>query len=208
MVILWDFNGTIIDDVDICLKAENTLFAKYQMDINVSRQQYLELFEFPVINYYKKIGFDFNKVDFKTVSKEFMELYLSYQDEYRLNQGVLKKLKESKNAGNTNVIISASEQQILNEQCKKLDISKYFDEICGLDNVEAHSKLDMAKSWLEKHNYHRDNILFIGDSVHDFEVANSLNVNCYLVASGHQSKQKLLAATNNVVDSITEVKIC
>lgn len=207
MIILWDFNGTIIDDVDICLKAEQDILNRLNMGKVVSREEYLELFEFPVIKYYEKIGFDFSVLDFNEISRWFVEYYNSYKSEYKLNENVLNCIKDSVNKNNKNIIISASEETLLIEQCEILDIAQYFDEIRGINNINAHSKTDMAKQWLKSSDYNVEDMLFIGDSVHDYQVAEELGVKCILVACGHQSKSKLMEVCNTVYNDFSEVKL-
>jgi len=206
MIFIWDFNGTIIDDIDICLKAENQLAKKYNKGRQITRKEYLDLFEFPVYNYYVKVGYDLKKYDFSEISKEFIELYKSYSDEYKLNDGVLDILKRSKSQGNKNIIISASEQKILNQQVKMLGLSNYFHDIVGIEDVEAASKKETALKWLKKNNYNKDEMIFIGDSTHDYEVAEAMGIKSLLVAAGHMSKERLLEVTPNVIDSFEEFK--
>jgi phosphoglycolate phosphatase len=207
MIILWDFNGTIIDDVDICLKAEQDILNRLNMGKVVSREEYLELFEFPVIKYYEKIGFDFSILDFNEISKWFIEYYNSYKSEYKLNKDVLQCIRDSVAKNNKNIIISASEQNMLVDQCEILKIDQYFDEICGINNINAHSKIAMAKEWLANNDYNNEEMLFIGDSVHDYQVAEELGVKCILVASGHQSKRKLMEVCDTVYNDFSEVKL-
>ena len=204
MVIIWDFNGTIIDDIDICLKAENQLAYKYNNGRQIDRQEYLELFEFPVYNYYLKVGYDLEKFDFSEISKEFIELYKSYSSEYKLNEGILDVLKKSKANGNVNIIISASEQNILDNQVKILGLNSFFKEIIGIKNVEAASKEETALNWLRTTDYDRTEMLFIGDSTHDYEVAEAMGIKSVLVASGHMSKKRLLEVTENVINDFSE----
>lgn len=206
--IIWDFNGTILDDADVCLKAENEMLRRRNMNRVVSKEEYLELFEFPVINYYKKIGFSFEDETFEDVSVEFIELYNKYSNEYKLMDNFLDKIKESIKLGNRNVILSASKLDNLMQQCNELKITSYFDEILGISNIYAHSKVDMAKEWMNSNNINPEDCLFIGDSAHDFDVAMAMGVKCNLVCKGHQSKNQLLKVTNNVFNDISEVNLC
>jgi len=45
----------------------------------------------------------------------------------------------------------------------------------------------------------------IGDTVHDFEVASGLEVDCVLVSNGHQSEHRLLQATANVIPKLIDI---
>lgn len=73
--IVWDWNGTLLDDLDVCLKSINTILEKYKLPKLKSVKEYREKFVFPVINYYKAIGLDFSKYTFKIVGKEFIDIY-------------------------------------------------------------------------------------------------------------------------------------
>jgi phosphoglycolate phosphatase len=62
----------------------------------------------------------------------------------------------------------------------------------------------VAKDWIKDNNVDPKKVLFIGDTDHDFEVASSIGVDCLLIANGHQSKERLLKVTPNVVDDIKD----
>ena len=57
--IIWDFNGTIYNDVDACIKSANRLLSAYDLPLITSLQQYRSLFGFPIQDYYARMGFDF-----------------------------------------------------------------------------------------------------------------------------------------------------
>ena len=101
---------------------------------------------------------------------------------------VEETLKSIKRCGICQVIISATEQNMLNEQLRSLGIEEFFDEAMGLDNIHAGSKLYIAKQWREKHS---GKAILIGDTDHDAETAKALGAECYLIARGHQSKEYL-----------------
>ena len=50
--ILWDFNGTILDDVSVGINAINVLLKRRKMPIIFSQEEYRAKFCFPVIDYY------------------------------------------------------------------------------------------------------------------------------------------------------------
>ncbi|MBQ1271733.1 MAG: HAD hydrolase-like protein, partial [Clostridia bacterium] len=55
--IIWDFNGTLMNDVDIAIAAVNDMLTKRGMEVT-NKADYLNMIESPIIEYYKKI-FDF-----------------------------------------------------------------------------------------------------------------------------------------------------
>ena len=61
--IVWDWNGTLLNDNWLAIKAINILLKRYNLPL-ITLEQYLAVFTFPVIDYYKELGFDFNKTSF------------------------------------------------------------------------------------------------------------------------------------------------
>ena len=53
--IIWDFNGTLLDDVRETLDATNALLARYGKPMLADADAYRRVFGFPVIDYYEKI---------------------------------------------------------------------------------------------------------------------------------------------------------
>ena len=82
---------------------------------------------------------------------------------------------------------------------------EYFDFIVGLSDTHANSKEQAAIDFINKENIDVKFTLFIGDSIHDYEVANAINVDCVLVSTGHTSKERLLTTKCKVVDNLKQI---
>ena len=52
--VIWDFNGTVLDDLDICIESVNTLLRARGIKELESREEYRSVFGFPIIKYYEK----------------------------------------------------------------------------------------------------------------------------------------------------------
>ncbi|MCK7524753.1 MAG: HAD hydrolase-like protein [Ignavibacteriales bacterium] len=52
----------------------------------------------------------------------------------------------------------------------------------------------------------KDQILFIGDTLHDAEVAEAMGVKSILIANGHQEKNKLLVNNNFVLENLSQLR--
>ena len=66
--IIWDWNGTLLDDLDVSMDALNSILTKEQLPLVLDKDEYRKYFQFPVIEYYKKVGFDFAKTPFPILS--------------------------------------------------------------------------------------------------------------------------------------------
>ena len=51
-LILWDWNGTLLDDVDLCVDALNRLLAGFGYPQRYDHERYRAIFGFPIEEYY------------------------------------------------------------------------------------------------------------------------------------------------------------
>ncbi|MDA3928244.1 MAG: HAD hydrolase-like protein [Prolixibacteraceae bacterium] len=188
--IIWDWNGTLLNDTDICIDTINILLQERNLP-QISRDKYLEVFGFPVIDYYKRIGFDFNKEPFEIPAHQYIETYTSKLKESALHENSEKVLQFFQRKRFKQVILSASEQQKLNDSVQLFGIEKYFEATAGLDNHFASSKTEIGKMLLQSILVNPSEACLIGDTTHDYSVAKELACSCILIANGHQAKEKL-----------------
>ncbi len=203
--VIYDFNGTVLDDTEVCLKAENYTIEHFGLDRPpLTMDEYLHIFTFPVQKYYENVGFDWSKNSYAEVGQYWFGWYRALRDEYKVHDGVIEVLKKSRELGYRNILLSASSLVELKKQLEELGIEEYFDEVLGIDNIYAGSKIDIALEWIKDKD--PADCMMIGDSLHDLETAEAMGVDCVLVANGHQAKDVLLASYDKVVDDIREVE--
>ena len=201
--IIWDFNGTILNDVDIGVRAINVLLAARHLPI-LSEERYREVSGFPIVDYYRRIGFDFSQEPYDKVALEWVAQYQSRENEAVLYEGVLDMLDYMKQVGLRLTLLSATESHMLNRQISALGIKDAFDEVCGMDNVYAHGKLSIGLHWRERNPMAR--VLLVGDTDHDFEVASGMGADCVLFSRGHQSAGRLAELGCPVIHELYELK--
>ncbi len=182
--LIWDFNGTILNDLEASLLAANALLEQYGLKKLSSMEQYKELFGFPVIDYYKRMGFDFDKLSYDKLAVEWVAYYRRFSKGATFFAEVPRLLREVRELGAGQIILSASELGLLTSQLRELGIYDCFSEVLGLDNIHANSKTQLAREWRERHPHAK--ALFIGDTEHDFDTAQAMGADCILVASGHR----------------------
>lgn len=204
--VIFDFNGTLVDDIDLCITSLNILVKKYLDRDVVTKKEYRDVFGFPVIDYYKRVGFDFDKLDWYEVGREFQDYYKEHIDEPKLFEGVIEVLEANRKKGLRNIVLSASRTDILIEHLKKLGIYYYFDEILGITDIYADSKIHIARDFIRDKN--PGDYIYLGDSEHDFEVAEAMGVKCILVSYGHVSRERLEKCGVRVIDDIKEFEQC
>ena len=188
---IWDFNGTLLDDVATGIEAVNLLLKERGIATIPDREAYRRVFGFPIIEYYRRLGFDFEKESYEVVAPLWVAEYLRRVPDAALYPDVRETLSMLRERGVKQVILSATQRDMLMGQLKQLNIAEYFEEVLGLDNIHASSKLSLAEDWRRRHPVAE--VLLIGDTDHDVESAVQLNAQCVLVSRGHQSEERLMA---------------
>lgn len=202
--IIWDWNGTILDDVNLCVDVANNLFVTKNVS-TLTVEKYKEIFTIPVKDYYIAAGFNFSEESFEVVGKEWMDEYESRKYECSLHSDLIETMEKFKNAGIQQSILSAYKQELLDEMVNKLDLNKYVENIVGLDNIYAAGKLHLGQKLMRKLGYEKGETLMIGDTIHDFEVASEMGSDCALISAGHQNHEKLSETGADVYNSLTEL---
>lgn len=188
--IFLDFNGTIIDDVDLCLDLLNDILRNQNKRL-VTKEQYKDIFTFPVKKYYELAGVDFSIESFESLADKFIAAYQPLSLKCGLYPNSVEAFQKLKEKGYHLVILSASEKNNLLEQCESFGIVPYFDAILGIDNIHAASKVGIALQFMEENHIKGEDILFVGDTLHDLEVSKAMGAECMLVSCGHQSTNVL-----------------
>lgn len=150
--IIWDYNGTILNDVSIAVKIENEMLLRRGLKADYTLEDYKSLFNVPMEDYYRQIGYTFENESFHDVGVEFYGLYEKYFSECTLNKGVLDKLQEAKEKSYQNIILSSCEHQALVSQCHRLGIDTLFTSIMGVNDLVGGSKVENGLRWLEDTN--------------------------------------------------------
>lgn len=196
--IIWDWNGTLLDDTGLCLDIANGMLRERTLP-TLSLQRYQQVFDFPVRNYYVAVGFSAD--DFEELSRRFIDEYDARVCECGLHAGAVQELSRVRAAGLTQTILTAARTASVEQLLERFGIRHFFDEVVGLDDHYAHSKIEAGQRWFATHETAPQDALLIGDTVHDFEVAQALGVHCRLVAHGHHSFERLQACNCEVVQS-------
>ena len=204
--IMWDWNGTLLNDVDVNFEILNKLLSSRDLPEFDSIDKYRNMFGFPIINFYEKAGFDLLAEKYEDIAREYSHLYDDYFPTVELYEKAEEVLRFFFNKGVSQLIVSASQQRLLTHQVTLHSIDHYFDDILGMSDIYGKGKVSVARHWMASKGVMGRDVLFIGDTVHDKEVADSIGCDCLLVADGHNSKELLLSAGANVVSSIEQVK--
>lgn len=188
-LVIWDFNGTMIDDVELGIRSVNTMLARRSLPTVSGVEEYRQRVRFPIIDYYRDLGFDFDAEPYEDLAHEWVALYNEGAPALGATRGAVEAVRMIHDAGVSQVIISASERQMLLDALDRLELTGCFTEILGQDNVYASGKLDTVRDFRKRCGAKR--AIVIGDTLHDFEMAQLLGADCVLYTLGHSSLRDL-----------------
>lgn len=205
--IIWDWNGTLLNDLNLCLGIANKMLLNHQ-DIPIDLVAYRNAFGFPITSYYEKIGIDLSKESFEVLTDKFVKDFKVGIQNCDLHDGVLAILKQLQQQQKNQYILTAAHLDMVHPLLDRFDIYPYFKVVEGVDNFKAEGKVDRGVRLIEDQQITRAQTVLIGDTYHDFEVASAMKIDCILVANGHQSKERLIDFTKGeilVVDELSQI---
>lgn len=188
--VVWDWNGTLLDDVQVGVDTLNAMLEKRGLT-PLSLDEYKEVFGFPVIDFYRKVGFDMEKESLHEISVDFVETYDRFAGGMALNEAVPEVLRQIRQSGRKQYILSALKENLLKQMVADFRIGDCFEQVCGSDNIYAAGKIERGKKMVEAYGLRPEETLMVGDTLHDAEVAYALGFGCVLYAGGHNSVRRL-----------------
>ncbi len=199
--VLWDWNGTLTDDLEIALEAVNIMLERRKLP-TITLEQYYTYITTPIIGFYEKC-FDMTKDSEKTLLPEYQSEYRRLAKTLPKDSETFETVKRLNRMGIRQFVVSSCEESYLTEEIKKYKIDCFFECVTGAPNIRAESKVARAKKLMESFGLIPSETVFIGDTTHDLETARAIGVNCILVTFGHQFHAK-----NKKTDCVTADSLC
>ncbi len=203
--IIWDWNGTLWDDAVLCTEINNNMLRRRDLPL-ITVDDYRDKLVFPISDYYARIGFDCEKEGYEALAHEYIGEYEKLRFDCPLRTGAVSLLKELQDSHIPQAVLSAYEHNALVVALTYYDLMDYFIDVIGLDDIYAEGKVANGLKYIQKLEVNPAEVLFIGDTIHDFEVAQAMGVQCVLVSGGHNSKARLKTCGVVVLDSLVEVR--
>lgn len=204
--IIWDFNGTIISDVDLSVEGLNLLRARRQMD-SVSVEQYRARFGFPIQDYYRGIGFDVSDAEYTVLSTEYHDHYFAHMRRCPPHAGITELIAHLAARGVRQAVLSAMYEQELRAALHSLQLDHCFEAIYGLGDLFARSKVERGRQLVAALGLQAAaEILLIGDTDHDIEVAHALGVQPISLTIGHQAGHRFAAHPNPQFETVADLR--
>lgn len=201
--ILWDWNGTLLDDFELCVRTINSILADEGLP-RIDRGEYRRQFCFPVRTYYHNVGLPVDEENFDRLAKLFIARYQPASAACGLSNGAESAVRALDAAGIVQTVLSASRADLLAAQVARTGLAPCFRELLGLSDIRASSKLDIGAAYKRRERLDGSSVLLVGDTYHDFEVARRLGADFLYYRNGHQLIENEAALGIRGIDSIAD----
>lgn len=203
--VIWDFNGTILDDLELAVESLNSVLRARDLPV-VTVGEHRERFRFPVSEYYRDLGLEVDGDSFAALSDEYHEYYMRYVSTCPLHEGVVDLMGQLADRGVHQYLLSAMHEPLLMRCVESLGIESHFEAIYGLDDRLAQSKVLRGRELCDAQGIDAERAVLIGDTEHDVEVARDLGVLPVAAAWGHQAPGMFDANVALLADSPSEAQ--
>lgn len=203
--IIWDFNGTILSDVELSVEGLNLLRHRRAMS-TVTVDQYRDAFGFPVQHYYEGLGFDFSQEDFGTLSEEYHAFYFANVHRCAPHRHIPELMHSLHSVGLRQFVLSAMQEEELRSALDALQLLPLLEGVYGLGDLLARGKVEQGRRLMADASLDPREVVLVGDTDHDVEVARELGVLPITLTIGHQSPHRFSRYSHPQFSSVEELQ--
>ena len=181
--LIFDWSGTLCDDLALTLEATNYVLAQYDRPA-LSREQFRDEFQLPYPDYYARKTPEAKLVD--------LEKYYRHAFDNAVTQvSIIPHAREfmdfCRSRGIRCFILTSMDPRAFDEQVRHLGLKDYFEHIhSGVRNKEEY-----IYNLLRQHELNPADTAFIGDMQHDINAAHSAGIIGIGVLTGYNNAAQL-----------------
>lgn len=189
-LLLFDFDGVIVDSLDLIFDIYNRIHHKYGLPKAKSLEDIRTLFNKNVYEALLERGIEKEKM-----RPFFTDLQMTtLREEHKMEPypGVIEELRKLEEKGYEMTIISSNHSKVIHSFLKKYQIDDLFKEVIG--GEEKTSKVEKIHHVVKDLNADPESTYYIGDTSGDVLEGKKAGVKTVGVCWGYHSKAQLLSA--------------
>ncbi|MFI1930909.1 HAD family hydrolase [Streptomyces sp. NPDC020330] len=206
--LVWDWNGTLLDDTHAVIQATNAAFAEIEL-APITLEQYREMYTIPIPRFYERfLGRLPTEAEWERMDGVFHRHYAEQRLACGLTAGVEELLDQWQRTGRSQSLLSMYGHEQLVPVVRGYGIEPRFVRVEGRRGPSGGSKA----LHMERHfealagvgGIAPENAVVIGDALDDAVAAAHVGARAVLYTGGSHSRSKLEGAGVPVVDSLGE----
>lgn len=206
--LVWDWNGTLLDDNTAVVGATNAAFGEIGL-APITVEQYRETYCVPIPRFYERLmGRLPTDAEWERMDSAFHRHYTAQRDACGLTAGAAELLAQWQLTGRSQSIMSMYQHEELVPVVRGYGIERHFVRVDGRTGPSGGSKAQ----YMERHlaelaalgGISPRHTVVIGDAVDDAVAAAHVGAKAVLYTGGSHSRAGLEEAGVPVVDSLAE----
>lgn len=202
---VWDWNGTLLDDNDAVVAAVNTVctaFGRSPVDL----AEWRSIYRRPLLECYRVLlRRDLSADDWSTIDRTYHDAYRRLLHTTRLSPGIPDELIRWRRSGGRQSLLSLWFHQELVPLVTERGLDHLFERVDGLRvDINGRGKTEHLTQHLTALRLDPADVLLVGDVLDDAAAAEAVGAASVLVTTGVQTRAALESSGVPVVDSIAE----
>lgn len=200
--LVWDWNGTLLDDLAIVVESVNVGLAAYggsPIDADGYRSHYTR----PVSLFYERLlGRAVTDTEWVHINEVFHQAYFARIDQVGLAPDAGAALDTARDRGLRQSVLSMAPHDHLVEIVDRLSLAVYFDAVCGSQGNRGAEKAASLAEHMAVLEAEPATVVVVGDVPDDAAAAAAVGAKAVLFDGGSHHRHDLEAVGVPVADSL------
>ncbi|MER6097211.1 HAD hydrolase-like protein [Streptomyces sp. NPDC001728] len=202
--LVWDWNGTLLDDIGAVIGATNAAFAELGLE-SITLERYRELYTVPVPKFYERLmGRLPTDSEWTVMDGAFHRHYWERAEACGLTSGAAELLAARQASGFTQSLLSLAPHAELIPLVRRHGIAERFVRMDGRADASTDGKSGHMVQHLAALAVPAERVVVIGDAADDAVAAAHVGAKAVLYTGGSHSRASLSRVGVPVVDSLAE----
>ncbi|MEV6245333.1 HAD hydrolase-like protein [Streptomyces sp. NPDC051742] len=202
--LVWDWNGTLLDDIGAVIGATNAAFAELGLE-PITLARYRELYTVPVPKFYERLmGRLPTDAEWIVMDDAFHRHYWQRAEDCGLTSGAAELLAARQASGFTQSLLSLAPHAQLVPLVRRHGIAERFLRMDGRVDTSTDGKSGHMVRHLAALRVTAERVVVIGDAADDAVAAAHVGARAVLYTGGSHSRASLSRVGVPVVDSLEE----
>lgn len=208
--IVWDWNGTLFDDVAACLHCANLILAHTGRPA-IDENFYREAYDIPIDRFYLNLGF--NEDELRINKSKMQNIFHDHYEDHAIKSGLRDGAKEilarAKQTGVCNYVLSNHLRPSIEQNLDRLNIAAFIDSVMAFETRETQFYQPKGVRFAT----HMREVglvptlgMIIGDTPEEVHIGKELGLTTVALTGGNASEARLIAARpDHVIHSLKEM---
>jgi phosphoglycolate phosphatase-like HAD superfamily hydrolase len=203
MHLVWDWNGTVLNDFEIILRSTNDSFGDHGLP-PITAEQYRTQIKMPIRAFYADIlGHEPTDEEWETLDASFHRYYVAYERQARLSDGLPDLFRDWAGRGHSQSLLSMYHDDKLVPVVAHHGIAHHFTLVQGTTPPRPARKAEHLQDHLRRLSVDPSQVVLIGDSPDDAHAAQSVGAHAILYSGGFAAAQALAATGARIADTLS-----